>query len=219
MTKKITAVLCALCFSLMLFAQNKPFINEINYFKKLDSINPPPKNQILFIGSSSFTNWKDVQDYFPGYTILNRAFGGSSLPHQILYAEEVIFPYHPKQVVIYCGENDLTGGSHITADSIVNRFKRLHALIRKKLPKTPIVYISMKPSPSREKYLPVMKAANNSIRKYIRKKKRTAYVNIFDAMLDSNGKIREDIFLSDKLHMNKEGYKIWQPIIQPYLKK
>lgn len=200
-------------------AQNKPFINEINYFKKLDSTTNIPKKPVLFIGSSSFTNWKDVQEYFPGYTILNRAFGGSSLPHQLLYAEEVIFKYNPKQVVIYCGENDLTGGNHITADSIVARFKRLHTLIRERLPKTSIVYVSMKPSPSREKYLPIMRDANARIKKYIRKKKRTAYADVFYAMLNKDGSIRSDIFLSDKLHMNKEGYKIWQPILKPYLKK
>ena len=53
-----------------------PFANEIAWFKKQDSIKAPPQKPILFIGSSSFTNWKDVQDYFPGYPILNRGFGG-----------------------------------------------------------------------------------------------------------------------------------------------
>jgi len=71
------------------FAQ--PFLKEVNYFKKLDSITTPPTNPILFIGSSSFTKWVDVKNYFPGYTILNRAFGGSSLPDVIYFAEEVIF--------------------------------------------------------------------------------------------------------------------------------
>ncbi|RYF83559.1 MAG: G-D-S-L family lipolytic protein [Chitinophagaceae bacterium] len=203
----------------VLLAQEQPFIKEINYFKKLDSTTAIPKKPILFIGSSSFTNWKDVQQYYPGYTILNRAFGGSSLPHQILYAEDVIFKYKPKQVVIYCGENDLTGGDHITADSIVTRFKRLHTLIRKKLPKTSIVYVSMKPSPSREKYLPVMKDANAQIKDYISKKKKTAYVDVFSAMLNSDGSIKSEIFLSDRLHMNRQGYQIWKPILEPYLMK
>lgn len=214
--------LCIACVALMTHfsqAQNKPFINEINYFKKLDSTTDIPKHPILFIGSSSFTNWKDVKDYFPGYPILNRAFGGSSLPHQLMYAEEVIFKYDPKQVVIYCGENDLTGGDHITADSIVARFKRLHTLIRQRLPKVPIVYVSMKPSPSREKYLPIMKDANARIKKYIRRKKKTAFADVYHAMLNKDGSIKSEIFLPDRLHMNKDGYKIWQPILKPYLKK
>lgn len=195
----------------------QPFINEINYFKKLDSITAPPANPILFIGSSSFTNWKDVNAYFPGYTILNRAFGGSSLTHLLMYADEVIFKYNPKQIVIYCGENDLTGGSHITGDSILQRFKRLHKLIRSKLPAVPIAYVSMKPSPSREKYLPEMKKGNKLIKKFIRSKKHTAFIDVYRHMLTKDGKIIQEIFLSDNLHMNKKGYEIWQPIIKPYL--
>nr|WP_294904943.1 GDSL-type esterase/lipase family protein [uncultured Lacibacter sp.] len=197
----------------------QPFINEINYFKKLDSVTAPPANPILFIGSSSFTNWKDVNASFPGYTILNRAFGGSSLPHLIMYADEVIFKYNPKQIVIYCGENDLTGGSTINGDSIFQRFKRLHKHIRSKLPDVPVAYVSMKPSPSREKYLPEMKKGNKLIKKYIRSKRNTAFIDVYKHMFTKDGQIIQDIFLADRLHMNKKGYEIWQPIIKPYLLK
>jgi lysophospholipase L1-like esterase len=38
-------------------------------------------------------------------------------------------------------------------------------------------------------------------------------------MLDESGKPRNDIFLSDGLHMNAKGYAIWQKIIEPYLLK
>ena len=196
----------------------QPFIKEVNYFKKLDSLKTPPANPILFIGSSSFTNWKDVNDYYPSYTILNRAFGGSSLPHLILYAEEVIFKYNPKQIVIYCGENDLTGGN-ITAEIIFDRFKELHTLIRSRLPKVSIVYVSMKPSPSREKYLPIMIKGNSLIKKFIKKKKKTAFVDIYHHMFTKEGKMMTDIFLGDNLHMNKKGYAIWQPLIEPFLLK
>ena len=196
-----------------------PFANEIAWFKKQDSIKAPPQKPILFIGSSSFTNWKDVQDYFPGYPILNRGFGGSSLPHLLLYADDIIFPYNPKQIVIYCGENDFGGGPQITADSILVRFKRLHNYIRSKMPKVPIVYISMKPSPFRQKVLPQMQAANELIKAFANRTKRLEYIDVYSHMLNADGSIREDIFLSDKLHMNKQGYAIWQPLIAPYLRR
>src|ERR1044071_633737 len=99
--------LILIAFSSQLNAQKPPFYDEIQGFKKEDSIKPPPKHAILFVGSSSFHFWTDVQDYFPGYAIINRGFGGSSLPDVIHYANDIIFPYQPKQIVIYCGENDL----------------------------------------------------------------------------------------------------------------
>jgi len=198
-------------------AISQPFINEIKSFRRSDSIAMPPQNAILLIGSSSFTNWKDVAKYFPDKTIINRGFGGSSLPHLIMYAEDVIFKYNPKQILIYCGENDLTGGPSITADTVFERLKTLHALIRSRYKKVPIAYISMKPSPSREKYLETMQKANELIKTFMEKQKKSTYIDVYHSMFDAQGKMLTNIFLSDKLHMNAEGYKIWQGIIAPYL--
>ena len=207
------------CMVIAETATSQPFINEINAFRKADSITTPPKNAILLIGSSSFTNWKDVAKYFPEHTIINRGFGGSSLPHMIMYAEDIIFKYNPKQIIIYCGENDLTGGPTITADTILNRVKKLHQLIRSKYKKVPVAYISMKPSPSREKYLETMQKGNAMIKSFMEHQKRSSYIDVYSSMLDANGKVLTHIFLSDKLHMNAEGYKIWQGVIAPYLVK
>ena len=213
------------CFILLAFfaiaenAISQPFINEIKAFRRADSTSMPPQNAILLIGSSSFTNWKDVAKYFPEHTIINRGFGGSSLPHMTMYAEDIIFKYNPKQIIIYCGENDLTGGPSITADTIFNRVKKLHQLIRSRYKKVPIAYISMKPSPSREKYLETMQKGNAMIKSFMEHEKRSSYIDVYSSMLDANGKILTHIFLSDKLHMNAEGYKIWQGVIAPYLVK
>lgn len=197
------------------FAQ--PFINEIKAFRKADSIAKPPKNSILLIGSSSFTKWKDVQEYFPEHTILNRGFGGSSLTDVIYYANDVVLKYKPKQILIYCGENDIAGSNFVTEDTVFERFKILYGMIRSKFKKVPIAYISMKPSPSREKYLVTMQKGNEQIKSFIEKQKRAAYIDVYHSMYDADGKILTNIFLSDKLHMNAAGYQIWQGIIAPYL--
>ena len=201
------------------FAQKPPFYSDIKSFEKQDSIHFPPSNEILFVGSSSFTKWTDVQDYFPGYPIVNRGFGGSSLPDVIRYADEIIFSYHPKQIVIYCGENDLAASDTVTAQTVYLRFKKLFEMIRKKLPNVPIDFVSMKPSPSRENLMPKYVEGNLLIKKFLQKKKKASFINIYDAMLDTNGKPMKDIFIGGNLHMNAKGYKIWQKIIAPYLIK
>jgi hypothetical protein len=38
-------------------------------------------------------------------------------------------------------------------------------------------------------------------------------------MILADGSPMPDIFLKDELHMNKNGYLIWQKVIKPYLKK
>ncbi len=195
---------------------SQPFITEINNFKRQDSLQAPPANPILFIGSSSFTMWKDVSTYFPDHTILNRGFGGSVLTNQVYYADDVIFKYNPKQIVIYCGENDIASDK-ISPKELKKRYKALHKLIRNRLPAVPIAYISMKPSPIRESFLPQLKAGNKLVKKYIRRQKNTRYIDVFHAMLENDDSVKKDIFLEDRLHMNAKGYAIWQPIIAPFL--
>ena len=225
MNKKLLLLRSKICVLLIGFiclngevsAQYSPFYKEIQAFKKLDSIKTPTKNAILLIGSSSFKNWVDVQDYFPLFPIVNRGFGGSTLPDVIRFADDVIFPYEPKQILIYCGENDLASADSVTATIVFNRFKQLFQIIRDRLPKVPIAYISMKPSPSRERLWPKMIEGNSLIKNYLKKKRNTAFIDVYSKMFDSNGEVLKDIFLKDKLHMNSKGYAIWQKIIAPYL--
>lgn len=200
-------------------ASAQPFAADIALFKKQDSINFPPANAILFIGSSSFTKWTDVQTYFPGYHIINRGFGGSSLPDVIRYEKDIIFPYQPKQIVIYCGENDIAAADSVTAEMVLERFTTLFNDIRKQWPRIPLLYISLKPSPSRWAMRERMQRANQLIKKYIRKKKHVTFLNVWNSMLGPDGLPMADIFIADKLHMNAKGYAIWQGLIAPRLLK
>jgi lysophospholipase L1-like esterase len=215
---KILFALFLLLFAGTIKAQ-APFWNEIQDFKKQDSIHLPKKNAILFVGSSSFRKWADVQSYFPGYTIINRGFGGSSLPDVIRYADDIIIPYHPKQIFVYCGDNDLAASDTVTPVMVLNRFRQLFNFIRKKLPAASIVFVSIKPSPSRRKLMPKMEVANTLIKSFLSRKRNTGFVDVYHKMLQADGSPIDDIFLEDKLHMNAKGYAIWQKAIRPYLMK
>ena len=196
---------------------DKPFYNEIQAFKTADKQNPPPKDAIVFVGSSSFAMWTDVQNYFPGYKIINRGFGGSGLNDAIEYEDDIIAPYNPKQVVIYSGENDIAG--NVTANDVMQRFTTLFNMIRRDLPDANIVYISIKPSPSRQKFMPVMANANAMIKKFLAAQKNTTYVDVYSKMVDASGNPRAELFLDDMLHMKPAGYEIWKQELTPVLLK
>ena len=197
----------------------QPFKEEIVNFKKMDSLSFPGKHLILFAGSSSFRKWTHVQEAFPTHPIINRGFGGSTLPDLIYYANDILFPYDARQIVIYCGENDIAASDTVTAETILLRVKQLFALIRTRQPKTEIDFVSIKPSPSRIQFRQTVEKSNQLIQAFIAKQPHSKYINVFDAMLNQDGSIREDIFLEDRLHMNEKGYAIWTKIIGPYLKK
>ena len=205
------------CISLLLAAQEAPFRKEIEAFKKSDSRQLPPENAIVFVGSSSFRMWKSLEEDFPNHTVINRGFGGSSLPHVIDYVDEIVIPYKPKQVVVYCGENDFMNDT-VTSEIVVARFKQFFQLLRAQLPRAHIAFISMKPSPSRQHLMPKISAANRSIKDFLEGQRGTAYINIWDPMLDKNGAPRRELFLSDMLHMNAKGYAIWKKALEPHLR-
>lgn len=217
--KKILILVFLFVASISFAQTTLPFWNDVQKFKKQDSVSFPSVNQILFIGSSSFTKWTDVQEYFPGYKILNRAFGGSTLLDVTRYRYDVIYPYQPKQVVLYCGENDFAYSDTITVDMVVGRFKILYKYIRDKYPAVPFVYVSMKPSPSRAHLMQKYAEANKQIQVFLKKEKQCAFVDVYIKMLKPDGAPMEDIFLEDNLHMNAKGYAIWKKLLLPVLKK
>lgn len=219
--KKILGhIFVAVClFASVATVNAQPFAQEIAAFKKQDSLQFPASNQILLIGSSSFTKWKDVQEYFPSYPILNRGFGGSQLPDQVRYVNDIVFPYQPKQIIIYCGENDMASADSVTSDVVLRRFRELFYAIRAKLPKVPIAFISMKPSPSRQLIQPKIIEGNAKIKAFLKKQKRTAFIDVYKDMINDEGKPMADLFVEDNLHMNKKGYVIWQKLMEPYLMK
>ncbi len=209
---------CISVFTLKIFSQ-PPFFDEIRAFKIEDSLHKPPQHAILFVGSSSFRKWTDVQSYFPGYKIINRGFGGSSLPDVIRYADDIIFPYNAKEIVIYCGENDFAADSTLPAETVFERFKILYGMIRKNMPIVPVVFVSIKPSPSRREYWNKMIAANKLIKDYIGTQTHISFIDVYSLMMSDQQQTKPEIFLSDSLHMNAKGYAIWQKAIKPYLIK
>jgi len=221
MIRKISKVIFVfLLLTVSVKAQEKlPFWKEIQALKQIDSAKFPAANQILLIGSSSFTLWKDVQEYFPSKPILNRAFGGSTLVDLIRYRYEVIYPYQPKQILMYCGENDFASSDTVTVEMVVQRFETLFKLIRAKYKTVPFAYVSMKPSPSRAHLLTKYVEANQQIKEYLSKQAKTAFIDVYHPMLQSDGQVMTDIFKEDNLHMNAKGYAIWKKIIAPYLMK
>ncbi|WP_294309764.1 GDSL-type esterase/lipase family protein [uncultured Chryseobacterium sp.] len=216
--KKIFSVFLLLTFALF-FSQEKPmFSQDIQRFKQLDQENPPAKNAILLVGSSSFTKWTDVARYFPDKTIINRGFGGSRLTDLNYYANDLLNPYQPKQIMIYCGENDFADNDQLKADVVVDRFKTFYKKIRSKFPNIEVDYISIKYSPSREKLWPQMKEANKKIAAFMKKQPHSAFIDITKVMQDGQGNVRKDLFVEDMLHMTPEGYRLWTSVMKPYMK-
>ena len=217
-------ILCFFLIAQFAIAQDikkpNPFQPEIDAFAKADKVKMPDAGRIVFAGSSSFRLWQDVNDYFPGKNILNRGFGGSTLLDLIQYSKETIIKYKPKQIFIYCGENDIADSDTVKPMDVFNRFKKLYSILRTQLPvNTPIVYLSLKPSIARWSMHERMDGANTLIKNFISTQKNIQFLDVYHSMLGDDGTPLKNIYISDNLHMNANGYKIWQKLITPLLLK
>lgn len=198
-------------------AQTNKFDKEVSRFKKLDSLGKPVDGMILLIGSSSFTMWKDVNASFPDHYILNRAFGGSTFLDLFHFADDVIFAYQPKQILIYCGDNDLSNQS-VSPENVYENFVTLYGLIREKLGENvKVSYVSIKPSPSRVHNLVRNAEANRLIQDFIKNETNASFIDVFSVMIGDDGKPIQNLFISDNLHINAKGYGIWKEVIAPHL--
>jgi lysophospholipase L1-like esterase len=185
-------------------------------FEKSDQEAPPPHGVNLFVGSSSIAMW-DVVNFFPEYKVLNRGFGGSQFSDLLYYVNRVVIPYKPAKIFIYEGDNDIADGED--PEQIIKEAKEVRKLIAKKLPDVPVVFISAKPSVARWKLKEQYEVFNSSLKKYAERTKLTEYADVWSPMLDQSGNVFTHIFREDGLHMNDEGYKIWQGVIKSHLVK
>lgn len=219
MKAKLILLFLTICIGTHLHAQTGfPFDNEIRDFKHQDSLKFPPKNGILFIGSSSIRKWTDLEQRFSNQPIIRRGVGGCEL-WQIVdyYTPYILFPYQPRKIFIYAGENDIAAGK--TGKFVFDEFQKLWEMINKKLPDATIYFMSIKPSPSRAKFFNEVEIANNLIKKYLSTKPNSTYIDVSTTILKRNSSVSDSsLFENDLLHLNSKGYDKWQEILDPYVK-
>ena len=219
MKAKLILLFLTICIGTHLHAQTGfPFDNEIRDFKHQDSLKFPPKNGILFIGSSSIRKWTDLEQRFSNEPIIRRGIGGCEL-WQIVdyYTPYILFPYQPRKIFIYAGENDIAAGK--TGKFVFNEFQKLWEMINKKLPNATIYFMSVKPSPSRAKFIGEVNIANGLIRNYLKNKKNSIFIDV-STVLYAPGSTTVDnsLFEGDLLHLNNKGYDKWQQVLEPFVK-
>jgi lysophospholipase L1-like esterase len=188
---------------------------DILSFEAADRTNPPPKDAVLFIGSSSIRLWTNLAQTFPGHKVINRGFGGSEVSDSVAFVPRIVTPYRPKLVLLYAGDNDIAAGK--SAERVLSDFKAFVERIHATLPQTRIAYIAIKPCPAREKYLDQVKAANSLIQAYASSDNRLLFLDVFTPMLTKAGRPRADLFIRDGLHPNPQCYELWASVIRPIL--
>jgi lysophospholipase L1-like esterase len=187
---------------------------DIAAFERSDATNPPARGGIVFSGSSYIRKWTTLATDFPGLGAVNRGFGGCELADVYAYADRIIIPYAPREVVIYAGGNDIDAG--LAPETVFGDFVALMSKLRQALPQARLVFISCPPSPKRWTETERIKTVNRLIASYCRTHGLT-FVDTFSLMLGADGLPRAEIYDVDRLHMNAQGYALWREALAPHL--
>lgn len=188
---------------------------DILAFEESDRVNPPPPGGVVFVGSSSIRLWNTLEEDFPGVPVVQRGFGGSEMSDAVHFADRIILPYAPRQVVVYAGDNDLW--SDKTPRQVLEDFGALVERIHRELPEARVAFIAIKPSIARWSIADRVREANRLVEEYAATDPRIDYIDVFTPMLGADGQPRAELLVEDDLHLSAAGYEVWREAVAPFL--
>lgn len=172
---------------------------------------PPPAGPVVFYGSSSMRMWDSLADDFPGQTVLNLAFGGSTLAACAWFFQRLVVPCRPRAIVCYAGDNDLGDGR--SPAEVLASFRELLERVATGCPEVPFTMLAIKPSPSRWDLADRIRVTNQAMRGELSGCRNRYFIDTFSAMLGSDGRPERSLFLEDGLHVSPAGYRIWSRLL------
>jgi lysophospholipase L1-like esterase len=193
-------------------AAEKRWANELAEFERADAARPPEPGGMLLVGSSSFRMWNQVAAAFPERRVVNRGFGGSQMHELLALTDRLVWPYAPKEILVYEGDNDLA--SQKEPAQIEEEFRAFATLVHRRLPAATIYFVAIKPSPSRVQLLEQARETNERIAAYCATRSWLKFIDVFTPMLQTDGQPRPELFIADRLHLNDAGYALWTEVIR-----
>lgn len=190
---------------------------DIRAFEEADRASPPQPGGVVFVGSSSIRMWHTLAEDFAGVNVVQRGFGGSEMSDAVHFADRIILPYEPRQVVVYAGDNDLW--SEKSPAQVLEDFRMLVQRIHQRLPEARVAFIAIKPSIARWSIADQVRGANRLVEEYAASDPRIDYIDVFTPMLGADGMPRAELLVEDDLHLSPAGYEVWREAVGPFLQR
>ena len=176
------------------------------------------KPRMVLAGSSSIRMWHDAKKLFKDdYKVINRAIGDTKVIDWLRIYKREIVKYKPDVILFYCGANDIEDGHGTTGIDNAENTKKLFMLIRRKLKKVKIVYISINHCNRNTGAWHEIDMSNGIMREFCGIKKNMYYVDIVSDSLLPDGTPDPILFRADQLHPSKQGFQIWNKVIGQFV--
>jgi lysophospholipase L1-like esterase len=79
-----------------------------------------------------------------------------------------------------------------------------------------IILIGAKPSPSRWAKKETYQTFNQLLKAYCDQAEQVTYLDTWQALTDTQGNPRPELYIQDQLHLNSAGYMIWNGIFKSF---
>ena len=189
--------------------------SEIKAFETQDTQFPPPQGAVEVVGSSTIRLWGSVRNDLAPLDVIPRGFGGSSADDLDYYLDRIVLKYAPRAVAIYEGDTDTGAGQ--SAEYVAGRLQQIVARIRTQLPATRVYIISVKPSPYRWAYWPVVQELNLTMRTYCASTLECTFIDVATPLLGPTGQLVPAYYASDRVHLSPAGYAVWTGVVRAAL--
>lgn len=190
---------------------------EILAFEEEDRLHPAPRGAVVFVGSSSIRMWSSLARDMAPLPVLNRGFGGAQMDAVLHYARRVVLPYRPRAVVLHCGENDLEAHRGKTPQRVMDDVRDFVDLVASEVPGVRFYLFAIKPSPARRANWPAAERFNELLAAFCGERAYCTFVDAARECVDGQGRVRENLFLEDGLHLSPAGYRSWTSLMRPLL--
>jgi lysophospholipase L1-like esterase len=181
-----------------------------------DAARPAPAG-IVFVGSSIFHRWTNLQAQMAPLPILNLAFDGAVTEDVLRLVDSRVLPRRPKVVAYYCGSNDISVGE--PAAPVVARIRQFIDRVTTALPESQVVFVSINRAPEKQDRWNIVDDVNRQIEQYSATNKRLTYVDVNPALFNADGSSRLEFFMNDGLHLRAPAYEEFARILKPALTK
>ena len=185
-------------------------------FEAIATTRPSKVGGTVFIGSSSFTRWKTLEQDMAEFSAVNRGFGGSKTDDVLYYARRILTPLKPTRIVYFCGSNDLAGKR--PAEVPLANFKSFVELVRKDFPGCKVYYVAANAAPKRGPFAAEFDKLNAQVAAWAAQTKDVKFIDGRGGLFDAEGKPFVNLFLKDGVHLTPEGNKIWSAHIAEALR-
>lgn len=181
------------------------YVQKVSIFEHF----PLSAGDVVMLGDSITEGglWNEI---FPQQPIKNRGIGGDTTTG-VLARLEPLISSHPAAIFLKIGTNDLTHGPDRSVS--YRQYREIVDRIQKVSPNTNIYLQSLLPRAANMRN--DVEAFNREI-ETIANEKNIVFINLYPAFLAEDGSIIDDI-TGDELHLNGEGYRIWQQQLQPHM--